>query len=254
MSEDFASKRREPRYPARLPLILKLGSTRHEVITDDVSYRGLFVCTDTPPALRQLISLEATLPPTDTAFQSHGMICFVRGVDNPKGEPPGVGIQFYAQGGADKKAWERFIEHVKAGNVVGRPRTENDAAKPAPVRRRHPRYSLRLAVRPRTLKDLEILYTRDISRGGMFLVTGDKLPAEGSPLALEVHHPKSAHVFPLDAVVRRVNKEAPVGIGVEFVEMNDARREEFLLFIRDEIELLKFDDIELIDDGDPALA
>lgn len=251
MSDSYPKRRREARYSAHVPITIKSGGHVQTVVTDNVSYRGLFACTDTPPVLRQLIVIEAKLPPDGQVFTSHGMSVFVRDADSADGHPPGVGIQFYAQGSTDRRTWETFINHVKAG-ILEDTASPPDSP-PQPIRRQHPRYPASLAVRPRSTDELEVLYSRDVSKGGMFLTTDQMIP-EGNELRLDVHHPTSRSVFPLQAVVRRVNESTPRGIGVEFVGMTEERRDEFLQFIRDGVPTLASDDLELVADDDPKLA
>lgn len=267
MSNPSSKQRREPRYPAQLPITLKSGSRVHHAYTSNVSYRGLFACTDSPPVLRQLITIEAVLPPNDTPFSTHAMSVFVRSLADEDGEPPGVGIQFYAQGGSDRRNWEAFIDYVKSGNQVGTAPGDQAAAQgsqataapkaarpePPPVRRHYPRYAARLTVRPRSLRDLEVLYSRDVSKGGMFLATRQQIPS-GTELQLEVYHPETSESFALSAIVRRVSMQHPEGVGVEFTDLDDARRDEFLQFIRDGIPVVGLDDVDLIDENDPGLA
>jgi Tfp pilus assembly protein PilZ len=245
--EQHNPQRREARYPARIPVIIRSGSNRIEAVTGDVSYRGLFVCTDSPPVLRQLITVEAVLPTGDQKFVSHGMSVFVRTPKESELGPPGVGVQFYAQGTTARRQWEEFINYVRAGGEVGIPAAEPE------MRRNDQRYEAVLAVRPRNLEELEVLYTRDVSRGGMFLSTELELEI-GNELRLDVYHPTSKESFPLISVVRHRSADPPLGVGVQFSEMTEQRREQFLEFVRDGIPALNDDEIEVIVEDDPQLA
>ncbi|MCP4445816.1 MAG: PilZ domain-containing protein [Myxococcales bacterium] len=194
-----------------------------EFFTGDVSYRGLYVCTDAPPVLRQLIRIEAVLPPNESLFFSHGMSVYAMGPDNNDDRLPGVGIQFYAQSQANRRIWENFVEHAKE-NVTGLPDDVIDS-----VKRLHQRIDARFEVRPHDIDELETLYTRDISQGGTFLET--EMPVEvGLTLALTILHPVTRRPFTIDSVVKRYSDE-PRGVGVEFVGLNDHRREAFDHFV-----------------------
>jgi uncharacterized protein (TIGR02266 family) len=120
-----------------------------------------------------------------------------------------------------------------------------------PVRREHPRFAASLALELRTVDELRTLYTRDVSHGGMFIVT-DLVLAPGTALVIEVVHPITRAVFMLEAEVRRASApgEAP-GLGVEFVGVDDARRSAFIDFVRDTFSQAP---PELIEVGDPLLA
>lgn len=236
-------RRREPRYPYRLPITLKIGGAVQETISEDVSYRGMFAITDEPPGLRQLISVTTRLPETGQTITAHAMSVFVLERGNALGRTPGAGLQFYAMSGDVKAAWEGFIDSV---------RRKLSPPVPESTPRRFVRYRLKLAVKPSSVDELVTLYTRDVSRGGMFLVTGKPLEL-GRELAIEVFHPITDEVFTLECVVRRVSESSPVGIGVEFHKLDERGRDAFASFVHSALPELDAGDIELIDAGDPQL-
>jgi Tfp pilus assembly protein PilZ len=238
-------RRRDTRYRVQIPLVLHCGGRAHKLLTEDVSFRGLFARTDTPPVLRQLIRIEAELPPAGVPFASHGMSVYVIEPANDRGRAPGVGIQFYAMG-PERTKWEDFINHVRADAEIVP--VDTDAVDP--MRRSFPRYEVVLPVRPRNLEELYVFYSRDVSKGGMFLETEVEVDV-GRELRLDIEHPDTRDVFGLEAVVRRRGVEPAPGIGVEFVNIDDARRREFHEFVYSAIPELK--DVELIDEGDPGL-
>lgn len=192
-------RRREPRFPCRLPLTLRVGGAVQETISEDVSYRGVFAITDDPPDLRQLVSVTVRLPGRDAPMTTHAMAVFALERGNKLGRPPGAGLQFYAASREFKTAWESFIDDIR--------RRQSPPA-PASQPRRFVRYRLTLAVKPESIDELVTLYTRDVSRGGMFLVTREPLEI-GRRLAVEVVHPISGRVFRLDCVVRRTSEGPP---------------------------------------------
>jgi hypothetical protein len=74
--------------------------------TRDVSYRGLFLETQSPPALRSLVRLKVTLP--SHTFECHAMAVHVgEGADEQ-----GVGLQFWGLSGPDRKAWDDFVRKL----------------------------------------------------------------------------------------------------------------------------------------------
>jgi hypothetical protein len=161
---DGRIKRREHRFDVQLRLILRQGNKEQRVLTDNVSYRGAFVRTDAPPPLRQLVKLEAVLPPDDVPFVSHGMSVFVIKPGDPSGRAPGAGVQFYGMG-HERRAWEAFVNHARRTA----PSSPPERPEPDPVRRRFERVPVVLEVEPSTLDDLLRMWSRDISAGGMFL-------------------------------------------------------------------------------------
>jgi hypothetical protein len=83
----------------------------------------------------------------------------------------------------------------------------------------------------------------------MFIVTDAPLEA-GTRLLLQVIHPVSDERFDISAVVRR-REATPQGIGVEFVDLTEARRDAFMSFIRAS---LQTEDVLIVDENDPDLA
>jgi hypothetical protein len=279
-------QRRDKRYRTRLNVRTRIGGRLHSLFTEDVSFRGMFLCTEAPPPVRQLIRLETILPPNNVPFATHGMVVYVIPKDDPSGRSPGVGVQFYGMGD-ERRMWESFIQYIQWGAdqvpdrrsgqmetaappaARARPTTEPppgpplqaqpaafsppsrpSSSTPPPVaqrrgrdslpfrvglgsgpqeNRRFHRFPIVLEVRPRNLDELVRMYSRDVSVGGMFLPTTRDIPI-ASELRLEIRHPHAEVMFPMTAVVRRRSAQ-PVGIGIEFVGLDDRRRRQFFEFI-----------------------
>ncbi len=244
-------KRKDRRYPFRVKAVLQSG--RNEVVgqTEDVSFKGVFVRTDTPLPERHLLRLKFTLPPDGDAFVITGMVA--RSIPGQEGRAPGAGIQFYGATSSDLDRWNRFIRWVAAGAQVARP-----AAAPAPVfppgtpdavQRSYPRFAVALHVNVRDVNELQQLYTHNISKGGMFVGTMRDLPP-GTPLKLAVIHPRNGETFELEAVVRWRSGAPNFGLGLEFTGIDDRRREAFIEFVRSEIPV---EEVTYVADGDPLL-
>lgn len=259
-------RRRDKRYPARLPIRTRVAGRLKDLFSQDVSFRGLFLATDSPPPLRQLIRIETVLPPGGTPFATHGMVVHVVSPGEPGAHGPGFGVQFYGMGD-ERRAWEAFVQYIQQNSLALPDRRDS---RPPPItrsslatgsvrlgqgsgsqdNRRFHRYPVVLEVRPGDLEDLYRLYSRDVSVGGMFLATSREIDV-GSEVRLDVRHPHGATVFHLSAIVRRRSGE-PAGIGVEFTGLDERRRREFFEFIhapiaaRDELD----DDLELIESDD----
>jgi Tfp pilus assembly protein PilZ len=302
VSEPHKPERRDKRFRTQLPVRTRINGRLLSLLTDDVSFRGMFLCTESPPPVRQLIRIETILPPNNVPFATHGMIVFAIGKDDPGGRAPGVGLQFYGMGD-ERRVWESFIQFVqrasdpvpdrRSGEVEIVPQETRDPVRrsasatfapvvratmmppakmprasvppplpadrapagPLPFRvalgsgahesRRFHRFPIVLEVWPRNLDDLMRMYSRDVSVGGMFLPTAREIPV-GSELRLEIRHPHSNSVFPMTGVVRR-HSEQPLGIGVEFVELDDRRRRQFFEFIHAPLPAAEADDFELLE-------
>jgi Tfp pilus assembly protein PilZ len=221
-------KRRDRRYRYQMPAVLVRGTREAALLTGDVGYRGLFLRTDDPPPLRQLVQVKVKLPPGQDDLTVHAMAVFVvpAGAD---GRAPGVGLQLYAVSGEDRQQWERFVRWVAKTH----PESLEAPVKPVPtaldaVNRQFPRLHRALSVRAQSVKELQPLVTEDVSRGGMFLCTALDLPI-GSELQLLVTHPLTGQTISVDTVVRRRVAHPPerAGVGVELFGLDEQRREEF---------------------------
>jgi Tfp pilus assembly protein PilZ len=233
----YKQPRREERFPVRVPVTLRIGRDTVELYTGDVSFRGLFVCTDNPPTLRQLITVEMQIPPGNDLFTSHGMSVYVLEPGQEVGRMPGVGIQFYAQADAQRRQWERFVATVRS-----KPLDLPDGAVD-PVKRLHRRIAARFEVRPKDLDELESIFTRDVSNGGMFLETDMELDP-GKSLSVTIYHPVSNRGFTMESIVRRRSSEDPKGVGVEFTGMDENRRHHFENFVEEGLAALNDISIE----------
>jgi uncharacterized protein (TIGR02266 family) len=246
MSED---KRRDARYRAHVPIRMTRGKETTSLLSDDVSFRGAFLRMDVPLQLRQLVKVEVSLP-SGATITSHAMVVYRVA---PGGEhPPGVGIQFYGLEGRERAHWEQFVHRVREEAPRSSPNAVVAAppSAPDPVRRKHERHSLRFEVHLTTVDELVRLYTRDISKGGMAVETDMELEV-GTAVGLDLVHPDNNSVFELEAVVRRkIRQGAARGLGVEFLDMDEERREELAAFIGPS---LPKEPVETVKEGDPRL-
>jgi hypothetical protein len=115
--------RREARVDVRVPVTVYRGKKPLELETSDVSFKGLFVCTNDPPPLRSLVKLRVAL--VGREFGAHAMAVHVvlpapPDGATPEGHRPGVGLQFWGLSGPDRTAWDDFVRglvHARRGPV-----------------------------------------------------------------------------------------------------------------------------------------
>jgi len=244
-------RRRDRRFAFRVPLVITRNGKELAARTEDVSFTGIFFRTDTPIPERQLVQLRLALPPGGDALSVMGMVA--RNVPARDGRPPGIGIQFYALAAGSRKRWIDFIRHVATAPRAVEAIPEAVAAivlPPEPVRRQHPRYAAALQVLLHSVDDLQTFYTRNVSKGGLFVSTTLAI-VEGTRLKVSVIHPRSHERFTLEAVVRRRITSGDPGLGLEFAELTEARREEFQEFISSE---LPIEELVYVAEGDRLLA
>jgi hypothetical protein len=107
-----------------------------------------------------------------------------------------------------------------------------------------------LQVRLQTVDEIRVLYTRNVSKGGLFVATTLEAP-EGTPMKVRVIHPKTGEHFLLEAAVRWRATSGDVGLGLEFVQLTDQRRDQLMEFISSEIPV---EEVLYIADGDRPMA
>lgn len=221
--------RRDSRFEARFPTQVTFGKRRLSLLTEDLSYRGVFLRTDTPPSLRQLVRVRIVVPFVGRGLDMHGMTVHVVEHENAGGRVPGIGIQFYGLDRDTREAWETTVRHIAATAPLAADQSPFTLPSdtPEPVRRRFQRHTAVLTVKTGTHSELDKLVTRDISAGGTFIETNESLQP-GAPVMVCVHHPENGTTLILDGVVRHAHRD---GVGIEFVGMDGHRRQEILEFV-----------------------
>jgi hypothetical protein len=232
--------RREPRFALRLPATLLRGKREPlRIATADVSVHGLFLVTDEPPPVRQLVKVEVELPgPSGKKLLFHGMVVYVRKAAEGK-RPAGAGVQLMGVEGDLLKTWDEFLRTSAA---------QAQAQAPAAAPRRLERRGNEVRLVFRALRDLASLAGGELAKPERFIASDLALPV-GMRLRVVAEHPDTGAAFPLDVAVRRRASEAGVsGVAVDFAPLDAHRRAAFAVFAGDHAHELDDEDFE-IDDG-----
>jgi Tfp pilus assembly protein PilZ len=224
-----AERRRDSRHAVRVGLAFSLAGQEIVTETDDVSFSGIFVHTDHLPPVRQLLRLTLTLPPEGDTLVVTAMVARI--VPAKAGVKPGVGLRFFGLDPGDRARWERFVRQAAADEVAAQFPSVFPAATPNVVNRRFTRHVVPLRVLLHSREALQELYTRDVSKGGIFVRTPLDLGV-GTMVKVQVPHPTTGEVFELRGTVRRQQGPPEPGLGIEFSDLNDNSRDEFFDFIR----------------------
>lgn len=216
----MAEQRRDIRYPARIVArVVRRGETI-ELLTNDVSFRGVFLRTDAPPALRQLVKVGLVLP-DGAEVSAHAMVVHV--VEKGEDRVPGAGLQFWGPI-TNPKVWDQFVHDLKAKEKAGFPSSRATDK----VRRSSERFKLQIDV----ILDGQTAKTRDLSYTGMAVATPLPMPM-GARARLQLLANGKEPVF-VDVVVRRKIEEARFkGLGLEFVDVTDEARRAIVDFVRE---------------------
>lgn len=237
-----SDQRREARFPARILAKVVRRGQPIELLTNDVSFRGVFIRTDTPPTLRQLVKFELVLP-SGIVVSGHAMVVHVaaNAAARAKGllPVPGIGLQFWGAI-ANAKEWEQFIHELRVKHRAGLA-----AAKATDrVRRASERFKLAVEV----VLDGKTSMTRDISETGMAIRTELKLPV-GTRASVGIRAGEETVAF--DVVVRRtIDDPGFRGLGVEFADVDADKRQTLMAFL---MMHAPPESVELVPVGDPKL-
>ncbi len=225
-----------------LRVTLRHGTREMGRLAVEVNPDGIFV--ESPDAFPVGDVVQVTLAmPTEAPFVILGTIhrtvspaeaAFFDGV-------PGMRLHFILLEGEVLDRWYAFLDKVAHGTLpksTPPPPRREEPGLAADVllkegRRAAPRRDARFRVRLRDEGALNDFYTRNISRGGMFLVTNKLLPT-GSKLELLVVHPVSGREFALEARVRWTSSEGGEedrGMGVALVPRTADQEEEFIEYM-----------------------
>jgi Tfp pilus assembly protein PilZ len=227
------TRRRDVRYSMRFPVRVTAQKRVWSLVTEDVSEGGVFVATNDPPPLLQLVRVQLALPIGGHALTAHGMTVHVVGPEDAALRLPGIGIQFYGLDHATRDAWEAFARHVATSCPKSKDQTPLVLARgetPEPLSRRLGRHKAILDLLPRDLEALQELYSSEVSSGTLFVPTAQVLPPE-TPVIVKVTHPVSAAPFLFEAKVK-VEGHKPAGLHLALVGVDRRFREDFLDFVR----------------------
>jgi Tfp pilus assembly protein PilZ len=211
------------RYLARIAATFLSRSQSVAFLTDHVTSNGVFVRTDSPPPVMELLRIELVLPSASRKIVLHGMVTEVIPATT-KHAAPGVEIAFFAKGGEAGQLWDEFIAFVRESHPESlvRPITLAEGATDQ-IRRAHPRFHSMFPIELDSV-GAESATVGDISQGGMFIRTREEFVI-GSNLRITITDPSTQAKAQVYCVVRRRASGANPGIGVEFRDMNDSQRQ-----------------------------
>ncbi len=256
-----ADKRRHQRLPGRAPIVLTSPRGASTFLTEDFSFGGIFVRTDSPRPMRHLVKFSFVPPGTQEApLHMLAMVVYIVTPEQAErlGKTPGMGLNLYGLDKDTRDRWDNFIQQsrnrLQNHNIsidVTEARTEVFAE---PIRRKHPRQTAEFKVKVKTPKDLYDLYSYDISVGGTFLRSNTALEPNESVRLLFIH-PDDGSEYTLEGKVVRAgsSKDEKQGFAVVFEGLGPDQRQNFRDFIDSGLPLVDDEQDLIVEDGDPLL-
>lgn len=214
------------RYRIAMPVEVRQGKSWASLQTEDVSFGGLFLRDADPPPTRQLVRLRASLPFGLGRFDASAVVTRRLGLGDPGRQLAGMGLAFYALGGARREQWDLFILEAATTcpAVAETPFRAHRAVADPPESQRG---AAVLEVMVGSLEDLFVLHSRDSSRAGIFLETEPEHFAPDQRISLHVVHPATESEFWIPCSVKRIVRNRSRGIAVELADHDPVRLRAF---------------------------
>ena len=107
-------RRRQRRVPIQIQVLVKAGRLDSSLLTGDINRGGLFIRTDTPRKLRELIELEIDLDDGDGPITTLAVVRHTTTPDSAResDRSPGMGVQFYGMSSPVRRRWETFTKRL----------------------------------------------------------------------------------------------------------------------------------------------
>ena len=103
-------RRRQARVPVQIQVTVKAGHFGTALLTGDLNRGGLFIRTDDPRRLRQLVELEIDLHDGKEPISTLAVVRHRISANEAReyGRIPGMGVQFYGMSNQTRRRWETF--------------------------------------------------------------------------------------------------------------------------------------------------
>ena len=240
-----SNKRRHERFRFVAPAVLVRGRRQTQLKTEDVSFSGLFLRTDEPPPLRDLVKIRLVLPSEGEEVELMGMA--VHRVEPGGPRNAGIGVLLYGIDPALRSRWEKFVQEVRAGKHGSGP--TQDLPWPESRQAPPPEYRPELRVQLPHQQAMETIRDRDLPRKRTFVRTELYLEA-GSEARVVFVHPESRGLFSVEGkVMQPIRKPGMNGLALELLGVDDKVIADFAAFIDDDIHVTV--DVDLDADFDP---
>jgi len=225
-SRRSTERRAYPRQDCQIRAILSWNKDSIPAIIQDVSARGLSLASETAVPVYQLMRLRVE-EGFSRPIEVTAMAVWVTPTDETAVR---IGAELYGNSREQVEAWQEVVVDGAKANLA------RDLGSRRDTRRDFERFRAILEVRVATADELVTLYTDNVSAGGMFIATNMDLD-DGDHVVLDLVHPDNDTIMHLEArVVRRERQGRDVGVAVEFVGLDEGRREALWQFVSATVE------------------
>lgn len=227
---DTENQRRHERYTYVTMATLVHGKKLNKLMTADVSFTGLFLSTEEPPPLRELVRVQLKLPSDGNLIE---LLCMAVHRVPPGGRrAAGIGVLLYGLDPRVRARWDNFIQEVRAGKHGTGP--TQDILWPTPrAPAAEPTYNPVLNIRLSNLDALLTFRNRDMARKRTFVLT-DVFLEPGTQATIIYTHPEADRTFQIAAtVMQQVRRPGIVGLALQLEHVDEQVAVEFDSFLDD---------------------
>lgn len=203
--------RSEPRIPYSMTVTLQAPGGQREYVTENISYKGVFMNCPDPLALRTLVRFQ-TMMSSGEALQMLGLVCHRTSPEeaSQRGIEPGMGLYLFGVGPQPRDVWKEFVrDHYTQDSY-------------ASERIKHTEYPS-VQVRYPSVDALRAIGEYEVSEGTLFVRSAELHPV-GTRAWFEPQHPGAQAVTRHEVVVLDVveTPRSDRGMTLEFVNPNEA--------------------------------
>lgn len=121
MMEAQPESRREPRFEKIFRVAFESPSDLLSEYTQNISQGGMFVLTETPPAINTVVEVNILIPDIMRVIRVEGRVVHILKRDDAErlGLKAGIGVQFARFSGPDEAAFTAFICRLKKDAGIG---------------------------------------------------------------------------------------------------------------------------------------
>jgi hypothetical protein len=240
----------EKRYRCAVPVTLRRRGTDQPLLTSEVSFRDTFVRTNDPPPANSLVRLVFTLPPDDAKIALSAHVTSVIGGQAVHDHYPGFVARFVGLSGPAKDTWEALIQALRREHAESADTTVVFAAVSyVDLFQRKAPAAGDLWLRPPTVDELERIVQQDIAQGTLFVPSASPV-TPGANVTVQLVHPVTEAVFPLEGVVKRPgagpHAAGRSGVAIGLSPLSDPARKE-LQEMADSVVVVEDYDVELFE-------
>lgn len=222
---EISERRAKPRIETKVKVRIGGRENDAETYIGNLSKSGIFLETKEPFAkVGEKLQMQIEIPNSSDSIRVMGKVARIVG-PNRLTEAPGMAVQFLKVEARQARLFDRFIDQLLDARGIGS--------------RKFPRAKSQIVVELRSKAMVQKVITDNVSYGGLFLKTSIDGFSLGERLNVVLVHPTSKRKFGADVEVVHlrkgesgIRKDFVEGIGVQFIDLTPARREDMAIFLK----------------------